>query len=382
MSKAFDTVNRHKLFEILEEIMTPDELHIMSILTNLPKIKVKINQTTSTEFITQVGIMQGDCLSAILFILYLSESLKNETKNIDISSSILIKPKYADDITYATTSKTISKYIKRTTPISLKKSELMINHSKTEEYVIPKPPPPPPPPPDFKTLLQHKNDKPLWSALDWLINYESPAVKDKTPDWKTCKLLGSLLDSKIDFERRRILAIEAMKKYRQIFMSKSIGITLKIKTFNIYISSIFLYNSELWGINKTFEDKIDSFHRRLMRNAIGIKWPKKMSTEKLYRITNEERWSRTLRRRRLNFLGHIMRLNAETPVRKSSNEALSITKKNKGRPKTTWLNTIMKDLLKDNIDIRKTSVIETITILTNLTSDRKLWRNRVCKLMQ
>ena len=128
MSKAFDTVNRHKLFEILEEIMTPDELHIMSILTNLPKIKVKINQTTSTEFITQVGIMQGDCLSAILFILYLSESLKNETKNIDISSSILIKPKYADDITYATTSKTISKYIKRTTPISLKKSELVINH--------------------------------------------------------------------------------------------------------------------------------------------------------------------------------------------------------------------------------------------------------------
>ena len=46
-------------------------------------------------------------------------------------------------------------------------------------------------------------------------------------------------------------------------------------------------------------------------------------------------------------------------------------RKNKGRPKTTWLNTIMKDLLKDNIDIRKTSVIETITILTNLTSDRK-----------
>ena len=57
-------------------------------------------------------------------------------------------------------------------------------------------------------------------------------------------------------------------------------------------------------------------------------------------------------------------------------------RKNKGRPKTTWLNTIMKDLLKDNIDIRKTSAIETKAILTNLTSDRKLWRNRVYKLMQ
>ena len=29
MSKAFDTVNRHKLVEILEEIMTPDELHTL-----------------------------------------------------------------------------------------------------------------------------------------------------------------------------------------------------------------------------------------------------------------------------------------------------------------------------------------------------------------
>ena len=29
-----------------------------------------------------------------------------------------------------------------------------------------------------------------------------------------------------------------------------------------------------------------------------------MSTEKLYRVTNEERWSITIRRRRLKFLGH------------------------------------------------------------------------------
>ena len=77
MSKAFDTVNRHKLFEILEEIMTPYELHIMSILTNLPKIKVKINQTTSTEFITQVSWDHARRLPKCNPLhLYLSESLK------------------------------------------------------------------------------------------------------------------------------------------------------------------------------------------------------------------------------------------------------------------------------------------------------------------
>ena len=42
--------------------------------------------------------MQGDCLSAILFILYLAKALgnKNQEDHFDI------EPKYADDITLAT----------------------------------------------------------------------------------------------------------------------------------------------------------------------------------------------------------------------------------------------------------------------------------------
>ena len=34
MSKAVDTVNRNKLFETLEEILHPDEIHLLHILTN------------------------------------------------------------------------------------------------------------------------------------------------------------------------------------------------------------------------------------------------------------------------------------------------------------------------------------------------------------
>ena len=41
MSKAFDTGNRNKLFEGLEEIMLPEELHILHILTNDLKIQVR-----------------------------------------------------------------------------------------------------------------------------------------------------------------------------------------------------------------------------------------------------------------------------------------------------------------------------------------------------
>ena len=57
MSKAFDTVDRKKLFELL---------------SRCPKIQVKVAGKFGEYFNTLLGIMQGDVLSAILIIYYLS----------------------------------------------------------------------------------------------------------------------------------------------------------------------------------------------------------------------------------------------------------------------------------------------------------------------
>lgn len=62
-------------------------------------MKVKVNNVFGELFITLIDIMQGDCLSAVLFIFYLAECLKNERDGIE--NLILIAPKYADDVTYA-----------------------------------------------------------------------------------------------------------------------------------------------------------------------------------------------------------------------------------------------------------------------------------------
>ncbi len=61
MSKAFDTVRRDTLFERLEKILQPDELHLLSILTNRPTIRIRINEEFGETFETYLGIMQGDC---------------------------------------------------------------------------------------------------------------------------------------------------------------------------------------------------------------------------------------------------------------------------------------------------------------------------------
>ena len=58
-----------------KEILLPDEIHLLHILTNDVKLKVRVGADYGPEFTTSVGIMQGDCLSPVLFILYLAKAL-------------------------------------------------------------------------------------------------------------------------------------------------------------------------------------------------------------------------------------------------------------------------------------------------------------------
>ena len=76
MSKAFDTVNRPKLITILRTILTPTELYMMHLLIDDVILNVKVGDTFGEDILTMIGICQGDCLSAILLIVYLAYVLK------------------------------------------------------------------------------------------------------------------------------------------------------------------------------------------------------------------------------------------------------------------------------------------------------------------
>ena len=211
--------------------------------------------------------------------------------------SVTIEPKYADDITFISTSATIIDNIKNTVPQKLANFNLKVNESKTEQYVIPDPP-----------------------------------NTDNSKSWKKCKLLGSLLDTREYIKRRKILVIDAMKKYRNIYKSKYLSLKQKIRHFNMYIQSIMLYNSEIWTMTDTLNKSIDAFQRRQLRYVVNVVWPKKISSEKLYEITNVIPWSETVEKRRISWLGHLMRLDHETPARQALAAALIPTPRKRGRP--------------------------------------------------
>ena len=152
--------------------------------------------------------------------------------------------------------------------------------------------------------------------------------------WRKCKLLGSMLDTKEHIQRRKIITISPMKENSHVYNSKYMTLSQKIRHFRVFAECmIFLYNCELWTPTKTINDSIDSFHRRQLRYALGIKYPRVITNQQLFDVTKCEPWSIVTERRRLSWLGHMMRLNPETPARQSFKEALRPVKRKPGRPR-------------------------------------------------
>ena len=65
----------------------------------------------------------------------------------------------------------------------------------------------------------------------------------------------------LDTEKDVMNVVNSMK---EIFF-RDITTEVKVRSFNCYVSSVFLYNCETW---KTLENTIDSFQRRLLRIAV------------------------------------------------------------------------------------------------------------------
>ena len=81
MSKVVDRVKRGRLIEDCRTILQDEKLHLVKILMEDMKLAVQIGKTTVKQFPMKIGVPQGDCLSPILFTLYLAKALSTKTDN-------------------------------------------------------------------------------------------------------------------------------------------------------------------------------------------------------------------------------------------------------------------------------------------------------------
>ena len=122
----------------------------------------------------------------------------------------------------------------------------------------------------------------------------------------------------------------------------------------------------------------DAFQHRLLRKIIHVRWPRTISNKRLYERTE---YFSIIVVRRLTWLGHLLRLPADVPAQKAIQEFIKPASRPVGRPKTTWIDTVIKNI-KDNSNIQLTHLhTSNIDTLKVLYSDRKAWRKAVDSIM-
>ena len=117
--------------------------------------------------------------------------------------------------------------------------------------------------------------------------------------------------------------------------------------------------------------KADVLQRTFLRKILNVTKLDKIRNTNLYLKCKTKPWSEVIKTRRIRFLGHVLRLDNETPAKQALQEFLRPVQKDRGRPPTTWWSIVKKDLNEIGIKFKNLNELE------RLASDRSSWRGLV-----
>ena len=292
--KAFDSINREKMFEILKLYGIPDKI-ILAIRALYTSTKAKVvSPDGDTEmFDIHAGVLQGDTLAPFLFILVLDyvlrisvDSLNNKGIQLTAQQSkrnpatFLTDLDFADDLALVSETIQFAENLLHSLETAASQVGLFCNEGKTEFLCTS----------DSVRTLKSLNSVNIKRANDF-------------------KYLGSHInDSEQDFNIRKSLAWKACNKLNKIWKS-NLDNKIKVQTFKTLIEPILLYGSETWTMTRAMEKSIDGCYTNLLKKVQNLNWADHPTLNQIY--NNLPRISRILTSRRLQFAGHCFRAKEE-----------------------------------------------------------------------
>ena len=185
------------------------------------------------------------------------------------------------------------------------------------------------------------------------------------------RYLGSIVDTRggteADVKTRISKARAAFHILRNVWKSRVIGKTTKIRLFNTNVKSVLLYGAETWRMNKTTLKRIQTFVNQCLRKILGIQWMSKVSNKDLWERTSQVQIEIEILKRRWGWLGHTLR----KPNTNVTRQALTWNpqgKRKRGRPKNTWRRDLEADITQTGLSWKQ---------LERIAQDRRRWREVV-----
>ena len=201
------------------------------------------------------------------------------------------------------------------------------------------------------------------------------AVRGNEP-WRFCKSLGSLLCSTADIDRRIILASSAFQTFRKVWLKGTkISLKRKLLVYEAQVLSVLLYNCSSWSAPKQVMEKLNVCHRKHLRVICNISYPGIISNKELYRRCEARPITERVQKARWTLLGHILRMDDNSPPYLSLRYAIEqafCLKGRIGRPRSNLLDFIKSDLSVHNLILNN---IDDLMFIRNIAFDRPRWRS-------
>jgi len=127
------------------------------------------------------------------------------------------------------------------------------------------------------------------------------------------KYLDSILtnDEKCTFEIKcRIAMVKVAFNKKRTLFTRKLDLELRKKLVKCYVWSIVLYGAETWTIRAVDQKKLESFEMWFWTRMEKISWTDHVRNEEvLLRVKKQRNILHEIRKRKANWIGHILRRN-------------------------------------------------------------------------
>ena len=376
LAKAFDTVNREVLWEIMVKSgCTPKFMKIIKCFHQGMSARVCVGGALSSPFEVTVGVKQGCVLAPTNFNIYLSaitllarhnltaedgvafnyrldgslfnlRRLKAKTKT---RSAIIFDLQYADDAAYPSPNLQALQRSMNVIADTYAAGGMKVNTDKTE-------------------VLQYSQNPLAMDPLD-LPSITVGGGNIKNVD--SFEYLGSILNSTCDLEpeiqhRIRLATANFGKLRGQVFNNRGLTIETKVKVYNAVCISVLLYSSETWTLYRSHIKSLEAFHIRCLQKILGITWQDRIPHVDILQATSSTSIEAMIMKRQLRWVGHVIRMpENRLPRQLLYGELLEGTRSVGGQKKR------YKDQLKATLKACNIPPDQ----LETLASNRSLWRS-------
>ena len=184
--------------------------------------------------------------------------------------------------------------------------------------------------------------------------------------------LGALLDKEggatKDIQQRLSKARQTFYRLRRIWDCNEISRKTKVQLFKTIARAVLMYGCEAWKLTKTEAKKLGAFQYKCMKRILRIRWPRTISHQQIQETTGVSRTSDEIRRRRWNWIGHILRKNRQEH-RITALEWRPEGRRRPGRPKPT-----LRRMVEDE---RRVAGWQSWTTVRALAANRTGWKENV-----